>query len=89
MTNGAPLVVRGFMKPIPTMTRGLPTVDIATRQETTAKYERSDVCAVPAAAVVGEAAVAWTLADAYLEKFGGDTVGDVERAVEAYVARIR
>ena len=89
VTNGAPLLVRGYMKPIPTMTKGLPTVDIATRQETTAKYERSDVCAVPAAAVVGEAAVAWVLADALLEKFGGDQVGDIEKAIEAYAARIR
>jgi chorismate synthase len=89
VTNGAVLLVRGYMKPIPTMTKGLPTVDIATREETTAKYERSDVCAVPAAAVVGEAVVAWTLADALLEKFGGDHVADVQKAVEAYAARIR
>jgi chorismate synthase len=89
ITNGAPLLVRGYMKPIPTMTKGLPSVDIATREETTAKYERSDVCAVPAAAVVGEAAVTWTLADALLEKFGGDCVGDIEKAIEAYAARIR
>lgn len=89
MTNGSPLVVRGYMKPIPTMTKGLPTVDLATREETTAKYERSDVCAVPAAAVVGEAAVAWTLADALIEKFGGDCVVDIEKAIEAYGARIR
>ena len=89
VTNGAPLLVRGYMKPIPTMTKGLPTVDIATREETTAKYERSDVCAVPAAAVVGEAAVSWVVADAFLEKFGGDRVGDIEKAVEAYGARIR
>ena len=89
VTNGAPLVVRGYMKPIPTMTKGLPTVDIATREATTAKYERSDVCAVPAAAVVGEAVVAFTLADALLEKFGGDQVDDIQRAIEAYAARIR
>lgn len=89
VTNGAPLVVRGYMKPIPTMTKGLPTVDIATREATTAKYERSDVCAVPAAAVVGEAVVAFTLAEALLEKFGGDQVDDIQRAIEAYVARIR
>jgi chorismate synthase len=89
VTNGSPLVVRGYMKPIPTMTKGLPTVDLATRQATTAKYERSDVCAVPAAAVVGEAVVAWTLADALLEKFGGDHVGDIEKAMEAYAARLR
>jgi len=89
VTNGAPLVVRGYMKPIPTMTKGLPTVDIATREATTAKYERSDVCAVPAAAVVGEAVVAFTLAEALLEKFGGDQVDDIQRAIEAYAARIR
>jgi chorismate synthase len=89
ITNGAPLVVRGYMKPIPTMTKGLPTVDLATREATTAKYERSDVCAVPAAAVVAEAVVAWTLADALLEKFGGDHVGDIAAALEAYAARIR
>jgi chorismate synthase len=89
VTNGSPLRVRGFMKPIPTMLTPLPTVDLATREATQARYERSDVCAVPAAAVVGEAVVAWTLADALLEKFGGDAIGDVERALEAYAARIR
>jgi chorismate synthase len=88
-TNGSPLVVRGYMKPIPTMTKGLATIDLATREATTAKYERSDVCAVPAAAIVGEAVVAWTLADAVLEKFGGDTVADGVRALEAYLERIR
>lgn len=89
MTNGMPLRVRGYMKPIPTMLHPLATVDLATREATQARYERSDVCAVPAAAVVGEAAVCWELAAAVLEKFGGDTVGDVEKAVEAYAARIR
>jgi chorismate synthase len=71
------------------MTKGLPTVDLASREATTAKYERSDVCAVPAAAVVGEAVVCWTLADALLEKFGGDLVEDTAKALEAYLARIR
>jgi chorismate synthase len=89
VTNGAPLVVRGYMKPIPTMTRGLATVDLATREATVAKYERSDVCAVPAAAVVGEAVVAWEVANAFLEKFAGDAIVDVERAVAAYRERIR
>ena len=65
------------------------TVDIDTREPAQARYERSDVCAVPAASVVGEAVVAWELAAAFLEKFGGDAVVDVERAVEAYAARIR
>ncbi len=89
VTNGSPLRVRGFMKPIPTMLTPLPTVDLATRQETQARYERSDVCAVPAAAVVGEAVVSWELANAFLEKFGGDAIADVERAVEAYGRRIQ
>jgi len=89
MTNGMPLRVRGYMKPIPTMLHPLATVDLATREATQARYERSDVCAVPAAAVVGEAAVCWELAAAFLEKFGGDSVGDVARALEAYAARIR
>ncbi len=89
MTDGMPLRVRAYMKPIPTMLRPLATVDLATREATQARYERSDVCAVPAAAVVGEAVVCWELAAAMLEKFGGDTVGDVETALEAYAARIR
>jgi len=84
-----PVRVRGYMKPIPTMMTPLATVDLATREATQAKYERSDVCAVPAAAIVGEAVVAWELANALLEKFGGDCVQDVERAIEAYAARIR
>jgi chorismate synthase len=89
MTDGMPLRVRGYMKPIPTMLKPLATVDLATREATQARYERSDVCAVPAAATVGEAVVAWVLADAVLEKFGGDAMADVEKAVAAYAARIR
>ena len=89
MTNGEPLCVRAFMKPIPTMTTPLGTVDIDTREPAQARYERSDVCAVPAAAVVVEAVVAWVLADALLEKFGGDSLGDLKAALEAYGARIR
>jgi len=89
VTTGEPLRLRAFMKPIPTMTTPLPTVDIETREPALARYERSDVCAVPAAAVVGEAVVAWVLADALLEKFGGDSVADLERALEAYAARVR
>jgi chorismate synthase len=71
------------------MTTPLPTVDIETHEATLARYERSDVCAVPAAAVVGEAVVAWELCTAFLEKFGGDSVADVERALAAYAERIR
>ncbi|MGC4001366.1 MAG: chorismate synthase [Anaeromyxobacter sp.] len=89
MTDGMPLRVKGYMKPIPTMMQPLPSIDLATREAVQAKYERSDVCAVPAAAVVGEAVVAWELASALLEKFGGDAVVDIERALEAYAARIK
>lgn len=89
MTNGSPLRVRAYMKPIPTMLTPLPSVDLITRLPVQARYERSDVCAVPAAAVVVEAVVAWVLADALLEKFGGDTLGDLEAALEAYAARTR
>jgi chorismate synthase len=89
MTDGMPVRVRGYMKPIPTMLTPLATVDLETRQATQARYERSDVCAVPAAAVVGEGVVAWEIANAFLEKFGGDALVDVERALEAYAARIR
>jgi chorismate synthase len=89
MTDGMPVRVRGYMKPIPTMLTPLPTVDLETREATQARYERSDVCAVPAAAVVGEAVVPWELANAFLEKFGGDALVDVEKALEAYAARIR
>jgi len=89
MTNGEWLQVRAYMKPIPTMTTPLPTVDIDTHEAALARYERSDVCAVPAASVVGEAVVAWELANAFLEKFPGDAVRDIEKAVEIYAARIR
>jgi chorismate synthase len=89
MTDGMPLRVRGYMKPIPTMLTPLPTVDLATREATQARYERSDVCAVPAAAIVGEAVVAWELANALLEKFGGDAIDDIQKALEAYAARTR
>jgi chorismate synthase len=89
MTNGSPLRVRAYMKPIPTMLTPLPSVDLLTRQPVQARYERSDVCAVPAAAVVAEAVVAWELAAALLEKFGGDTLGDLTGALEGYAARIR
>jgi len=89
ITNGMPLTARAYMKPIPTMLTPLPSVDLQTRAAVQAKYERSDVCAVPAAAVVCEAVVAWELARAVLEKFGGDAMRDVEEAVRAYAARIR
>jgi len=81
MTNGEPILVRAAMKPIPTTLSPIPTVDLATGEATTTQYQRSDVCAVPAAAVVGEAMVAWVLARALLERYGGDTLEALMRRV--------
>jgi chorismate synthase len=88
MTTGDPVVVRGFMKPIPTLTKPLRSVDIATLQPAQALRERTDSCTVPAAGVVAEAMVAFVLADAYRRKFGGDHVDDMRAAVDAYRERI-
>lgn len=79
MSNGAPIVVRAAVKPIPTTLSPLRSVDLTTGAEGLTQYQRSDVCVVPAAAVVGEAMVAWVLADALLEKFGGDSLAEMER----------
>jgi chorismate synthase len=88
MTTGSPLVVRGAMKPLPTLTKPLRSVDTATHEPAQALRERTDSCTVPAAAVVGEAMVALVLADAYRRKFGGDHIDDVLQAVRAYEERI-
>ena len=88
MTNGDPLYARAAMKPLPTLTKPLRSVDIATKQPAQALRERTDSCTVPAAGVVGEAMLAFVLADAYRSKFGGDHIGDVVAAVDAYRARI-
>ena len=88
MTNGETVVLRAAMKPIPTLTKPLRTVDVVTLQPADAARERSDVCAVPAAAVVAEAEVAMVLADAYCRKFGGDAAADLASAIEAYGRRI-
>jgi chorismate synthase len=85
-SNGEPIVARAAMKPIPTLARPLASVDLATKQPFDAQKERTDSCAVPAAAVVAEAAVAFVLADALLEKTGGDTMDEVLRSLEAYRA---
>jgi chorismate synthase len=88
MSTGEPLIVRGAMKPLPTLTKPLRSVDIATLQPAEALRERTDSCTVPAAGVVGEAMVALVLADAYRRKFGGDHIDDVREAVRAYEERI-
>jgi chorismate synthase len=88
MTTGAPLIVRAAMKPLPTLTKPLRSVDIDTHEPAQALRERTDSCTVPAAAVVGEAMVAFVLADAYRHKLGGDHVDDVREALHAYEERI-
>jgi chorismate synthase len=88
MTTGDPLVVRGSMKPLPTLTKPLRSVDIATHEPAEALRERTDSCTVPAAGVVGEAMVAFVLADAYRRKFGGDHIDDARGALDAYRRRI-
>jgi chorismate synthase len=88
MSNGQPLRVRAAMKPISTVPRALDTIDTTTGDAAKAIHQRSDVCAVAPAAVVAQAMVALVLADAVLEKFGGDSADEVRRNVDAYVARI-
>jgi chorismate synthase len=88
ITTGLPLVLRAAMKPISTLMRPLATVDLRTGARAEAVRERSDVCAVPAAAVVAEAMVALVLAAAVLEKFGGDSMGELRRNLDGYLARV-
>jgi chorismate synthase len=89
VTNGEDVRVSGFMKPISTLMKPLRSVDLTTMSEAPAAIERSDVCAVPAAAVVGEAMVAFVLADAFLDKFGGDSIEEIERHYEATAEQVR
>src|SRR5262249_24830433 len=89
MTTGEPLVARVAMKPIPTLTKPLRSVDIATREPAQALRERTDSCVVPAAGVVGEAMLAIVLAGAFRDKFGGDHIDDVRGALTAYLERIK
>ncbi|MCX5717111.1 MAG: chorismate synthase [Nitrospirae bacterium] len=85
MTNGMPIIIRAAMKPIPTLRKPLCSVDITTKKPFKAAYERSDICAVPAAGVVGEAMTALVIADAFLEKFGGDCMAEVKRNYNSYL----
>jgi chorismate synthase len=89
VSNGEDIVVRGYLKPISTLRRPLPSVDYATREPVQAAYERSDVCVVPAGGVVGEAMTALVLAQALLEKFGGDSLGETKRNFDGYLAQLR
>jgi chorismate synthase len=89
ITNGEELRVRGFLKPISTLRRALRSVDIDTKQEESAAFERSDVTAVPAAGVIGEAMVALVLAEAMREKFGGDHIAEMRRNFDGYCEQLR
>jgi chorismate synthase len=89
ITNGMPVVCRAAMKPIATLKRALTSVDVSSKESYEAAFERSDVCAVPAASVVGEAMVCAVLADAVLEKFGGDSMRELVRNVDGYRAQVR
>jgi chorismate synthase len=88
LSNGEPILLQIAMKPIPTLTSPLPSVNLATGEPAPASKERSDVCAVAAAGVVAEAMVCWILADTLLEKFGGDTLAEMEQAWQVYQQRI-
>jgi len=88
ITNGEDVLARGYLKPISTLRRPLGTADLATKQHVAAAYERSDVCVVPAGGVVGEAMAALVLGAAFLEKFGGDSIGETRRNFEGYARQL-
>jgi len=88
ITNGEDIIVRGYLKPISTLRKPLTTADMNTKQEVKAAYERSDVCVVPAGGVAGESMVAFELAGAFLEKFGGDSVGETKRNFDGYLNQL-
>ncbi len=88
ITNGEDVVVRGYLKPISTLRRALRTVDMVSKEPVQAAYERSDWCVVPAGAVAAEAMVALVLADAFLQKFGGDSLLEMRRNFEGYARQI-
>ena len=89
MTNGEPVVVRAAMKPISTLLRGLPSLDLRTRAAETSQYERSDVCAVPAASVVVENVVAFEIARVVCDKFGADTMVELRSNFQRFMEFVR
>jgi len=88
VTNGMPLVARVAMKPISTLMQPLDSVDMSTKEKTPAHVERSDVCAVPAASIIGEAILALVLCDAFLEKFGGDSITEIKSTYERWQGHV-
>ena len=89
VTNGEPVVVHGAMKPISTLLKPMDSVDVKTREPSRAHYERSDICVVPAAGVIAEAMVALVLANAFLEKFGGDSLPEITRNLQGFLQQVR
>ena len=89
VTNGEAVVVRAYLKPIPTLINPLRSIDFATKKETKAIYQRSDICVVPAASVVGEAVIAWEIAVAFLEKFSGDSLVEIKENYDNYKKRLQ
>jgi len=88
ITNGEDVIIRGYLKPISTLRRALGTADMVTKEPVQAAYERSDWCVVPAAGVIGEAMMALVLADAFLQKFGGDSLLEMKRNFDNYARQI-
>lgn len=89
ISNGENIIVRGYMKPISTLMAGLNTIDISTKEAVKAATERSDVCAVPSAGIIGEAVCAFVIAKALLEKFGGDSIQEIRKNYEGYRATLK
>jgi len=89
VSNGEDIIIKGFMKPIATLKDPLPSVDIKTKKQKKADVERSDVCAVSSAGVIGEAAAAFVIANALCEKFGGDSLGEIKRNFEGYLEQVK
>ena len=89
IANGEEVVIRAYLKPIPTLIVPLRSIDFAAKKETNAIYQRSDICVVPAASVVGEAVAAWEIAVAFLEKFGGDSLAEIKKNYENYKELLR
>ena len=89
VTNGEQVVIRAYLKPIPTLINPLHSIDFATKKETKAIYQRSDICVVPAASIVGEAVAAWEIAAAFLEKFSGDSLLEIKENYKKYAERLQ
>ena len=87
--RSAPVIVRGASKPIATIIKTMRSVDLKTHEPAMSHFERSDICVIPAAGVVGEAMVALVLADAFRQKFGGDSIAEIEKNYESYVSTYR